>query len=156
MFTTALPQKRVVDADSIIRKGKKQEELTRASASQVRRARSESQGQSAFVAGGSQMQGLRSRRSSAHHRNNLKGDEDIAHPLKASSSVSTIAASAAHDSTVTRPLLRRWLSASEDGEFWNGSALNGEDDGTPEEVDGSIEGEVLVIEHKVSLTSQLS
>ena len=100
--------------------------------------------------GGNQMQGLRSRRPSAHRRN-ADRDEDVAHPLRPSPSLSTVAVGALTDDTVTRPLLRRWLSQSEDTDLWNGDVSNGNIDGFDDgEAEANNESEVLVIEHTVS------
>ena len=120
----------------------------------VRRSRSGSvRGATAFAAAGkSQMQGLRSRRASAHRRNNIKDEVHVIDPLHASSSQSANAASAGPaDDTVTRPRLHRWLSASEDGEVRNENSVSVEDESNADEDGyGNSEGEVPVIEHFVS------
>ena len=153
---TTPSQTRIIEADGLPGKVKKHYQLDRATKSErlERRARSASQGpsSSAFVAtvGGNQMQGLRSRRPSAHRRN-ADRDEDVAHPLRPSPSLSTVAVGALTDDTVTRPLLRRWLSQSEDTDLWNGDVSNGNTDGFDDgEAEANNESEVLVIEHTVS------
>lgn len=87
--------------------------------------------------------GLRSRKSSAHRRTATADGSDESHPLQKSLSRGSTKSA---DGTVTRPTLRRWLSAG-----------NHSDDGSSEsheegEVEVKKESEAMVIVHEVRVS----